>query len=125
MHSAPREARLVKVVTRDTSRRSHANDTSETNRSSEPYVADRFGVVADVFDQVISEATPGGGACLAVWVEGHVVIDLWGGNAGHDRRRSADTLDFLWSGTKGLVALCMLMLVSSGELALAGPVSYY
>jgi CubicO group peptidase (beta-lactamase class C family) len=116
---------VVKVGTHNTSCQSHANDASETNMSSEPYVADRYGLVADVFDRVISEASPGGGAGLAVGVEGQVVIDLWGGSAGHDRRRSADTLDFLWSGTKGLVALCMLMLVGSGELALARPVSYY
>jgi CubicO group peptidase (beta-lactamase class C family) len=102
-----------------------ASAPSQRGRPTRPFVPDDFAPVTEVFDEVISEASPGNGAAFAACVEGEMVIDLWGGDANSDRPRTVETLDFLWSGTKGLVALCVLMLVSSGELTLARPVTHY
>lgn len=60
------------------------------------------------------------GAAFAATVEGEIVVDLWGGFA--DRRSGRvwerETLQVIFSGTKGLVAICMLVLIQRGDLKL-------
>ncbi|HLH15051.1 MAG TPA: serine hydrolase domain-containing protein, partial [Solirubrobacteraceae bacterium] len=65
------------------------------------------------------------GAAVAVTVEGRRVVDLWCGWADAERRRrwSRETLVNVFSVGKALVAVCALMLVSRGELALEEPVA--
>jgi CubicO group peptidase (beta-lactamase class C family) len=67
------------------------------------------------------------GAAFAVVRGGELVVDLWGGL--RDRPRGLawerDTLQLIFSGTKGLVAVCLLLLVERGELELAAPVAAY
>lgn len=67
------------------------------------------------------------GAAFAVTLDGDPVVDLWGGVADEATGREwrEDTLVTLFSGTKALVALCVLMLVDRGELDLDAPVSRY
>lgn len=64
------------------------------------------------------------GAALAVYVHGRPVLDLWGGLAdpGTGRRWERDTVQVVWSATKGLVATCLAMLVDRGRLDYADPV---
>ena len=56
------------------------------------------------------------GAALCVFHRGHCVVDLHGGFAEPDRSRSwnADTLVNVYSTTKGIVALCVALLVHRG-----------
>ena len=67
------------------------------------------------------------GAAVAVWVEGELVVNLWGGWA--DGARTApwleDTLAPIYSGTKGLTSTCVHLLVDRGELDLDAPVAAY
>src|SRR2546423_8117498 len=67
------------------------------------------------------------GAAFAVVVDGELVVDLWGGLA--DRPGSApwrrDTLQLIFSGSKGLVAICILMLIDKGMLELERPIAEY
>ena len=67
------------------------------------------------------------GAALAVTHQGRTVIDLWGGWADLARTRPwrEDTLVHVASTTKVMVALCMLMLVDRGLIALDAPVARY
>ncbi len=67
------------------------------------------------------------GAAFAVTVDGRLVVDLWGGTADVAVGRSwlENTIVPVFSGTKGLTALCLLMLVDRGQLALDEPVSKY
>lgn len=67
------------------------------------------------------------GAACAVTVDGRPVVDLWGGVADSRNGRpwERDTLQLIFSGTKGLVALCMLMLIDRGLLRIDKPVSRY
>jgi CubicO group peptidase (beta-lactamase class C family) len=61
------------------------------------------------------------GAAFAVCLDGEPVVDLWGGLADPEdprRRWKEDTLQVIFSGTKGLVATCLLMLIDRGALAL-------
>jgi CubicO group peptidase (beta-lactamase class C family) len=67
------------------------------------------------------------GAAVCVWHEGRIVADLWGGVARRSDHTAwtADTLATVFSSTKGLVALCFLMLADRGTLDYDAPVSNY
>jgi CubicO group peptidase (beta-lactamase class C family) len=86
-------------------------------------VAPGFEAVADAFAQNLSERGEHG-AAFSVVIEDVTVVDLWGGMADATRARpwSHDTLQLIFSGTKGLVATCLLMLIDRGELSLDEPV---
>jgi CubicO group peptidase (beta-lactamase class C family) len=64
------------------------------------------------------------GAAFAATLDGRPVVDLWGGVADGATGRpwQSDTLQLVFSGTKGLTALCMAMLVDRGLLRLDDPV---
>jgi CubicO group peptidase (beta-lactamase class C family) len=67
------------------------------------------------------------GAAFAVVHDGEVVVDVWGGvrDGGAGLPWERDTLGPIFSGTKGLVAVCILLLVERGRLELAAPVAAY
>jgi CubicO group peptidase (beta-lactamase class C family) len=76
---------------------------------------DEFREVADVFKKQIARTD--GGAALAIYHRGRLVVDLWGGV----RRLNGvpwtrDTLAMCWSTTKGVVATCAHVLADRGEL---------
>jgi len=67
------------------------------------------------------------GCAVCVWRDGEVVVDLWGGE-----RSRRDQLPFLpttlataFSSTKGLAALCLLMLADRGKLDYDARVAHY
>lgn len=86
-------------------------------------VAVGFERVADAFRDNF-QARDELGAAFAVEREGQKLVDLWGGVAdpSSGRRWQQDTLQLIFSGTKGLVAICLLMLVDRGKLTLDDPV---
>ncbi|QEC50859.1 beta-lactamase family protein [Baekduia soli] len=67
------------------------------------------------------------GAAFAVTLDGVPVVDLWGGLADRESGRpwTASTMPVIFSGTKGLAALCVLMLVDRGVIDLEAPVARY
>jgi CubicO group peptidase (beta-lactamase class C family) len=67
------------------------------------------------------------GASCAVTVNGEAVVDLWGGHTDMARTRpwASDTIVNIWSTTKMLSALCVLMLHDRGQLLLDSPVASY
>ncbi|WP_055400136.1 MULTISPECIES: serine hydrolase domain-containing protein [unclassified Mycobacterium] len=67
------------------------------------------------------------GAAVAVWVDGTLVVNLWGGWADAARTRPwrENTLTTVLSGTKGLSATCVHQLADRGELDLNAPVARY
>ena len=90
------------------------------------HTAPGFAQVADAFRD--NFATRGDlGAAFAATVEGRPVVDLWGGLAVREQRRpwERDTIAPVFSGSKGLVAACLLLLVDRGQLDLAAPVCSY
>ncbi len=90
------------------------------------FAAAGFERVADAFTCNIAERGEVG-AAFAAYRDGELVVNLWGGLA--DRRRNVawqeNTLVGVFSGTKGLVATCMLLLVEREELMLDSPVCRY
>jgi CubicO group peptidase (beta-lactamase class C family) len=96
------------------------------NAAIDGWVAPGFEPVRDAFAANFDGGTELG-AAVAVTYEGEPVVDLWGGIADETTGRpwGVDTLQVLFSGTKALVALCLLMLVDRGQLDLEAPVSRY
>jgi CubicO group peptidase (beta-lactamase class C family) len=90
------------------------------------YVAPGFGRVAEEFQRNFAERGDLG-AAFAVTRDDEPLVDLWGGIADRAGRRlwTADTLQILFSGTKGLVAACILLLIERDQLVLDMPVARY
>lgn len=89
-------------------------------------VAPGFGQVADEFQRNFTERGELG-AAFAVMRDNEPLVDLWAGIADRASGQpwTAQTLQILFSGTKGLVAACILLLMERGHLALEAPVARY
>lgn len=90
------------------------------------FVAPGFEAVREAFVDNLRERGELG-AAFAVTRGGEPVVDLWGGVADRATGRpwQRDTLQVIFSGTKGLVALSLLMLVDRGVLEIDAPVARY
>lgn len=68
-----------------------------------------------------------GGAAFAAIVDGEPVVDIWGGQAGNDPSTPwrEDTAQLIFSGTKGLTATCLLVLLDREHLDLDRPAADY
>jgi CubicO group peptidase (beta-lactamase class C family) len=88
-------------------------------------VANGFEQVRRAFAENVDQG--GAGAALAVTVDGELVVDLWGGMADVDRGLAwgRDTSAVIFSGSKGVIATGLLILVDRGALDLDAPVSRY
>ncbi|AEM85642.1 beta-lactamase [Streptomyces violaceusniger Tu 4113] len=67
------------------------------------------------------------GAGLVVDIDGHTVVDIWGGwcDPGHRTLWGRDTITNVWSTTKTVCNLAALMLVDRGQLDPYAPVAKY
>ena len=85
-----------------------------------------FGPVADAFAAVL-RGDRSMGAALCIYLDGLPVVDLWGGTA--DARNHApwtrETVNVLFSCTKGLMSILAARLVESGRLDYEAPVAQY
>jgi len=76
---------------------------------------EEFREVADVFRTQIARTD--GGAAVAVYHHGRLVVDMWGGVRGMDGDPwTRDTLPMCFSTTKGVTATCAHVLADRGEL---------
>jgi CubicO group peptidase (beta-lactamase class C family) len=82
-------------------------------------VADAFAANFDEHDEV--------GAAVCVYHRGRPVLDLWGGLADREAGRpwQRDTLQLVFSTTKGVAATCVHLLAERGVLDLEAPVARY
>ncbi|MEU8890013.1 serine hydrolase domain-containing protein [Streptomyces sp. NPDC048442] len=90
------------------------------------YVAEGFESVREEFVRNLRERDELGGAFCAQ-VNGTPVVDIWGGtaDAGTGRPWESDTLEMIFSASKGIVAITLLVLVDRGRLDLDAPVAHY
>src|SRR5688500_4326414 len=67
------------------------------------------------------------GAAFSLYVRGEKVVDLWGGVADAETGRAweEDTLQLVFSTTKGATAICAHLLAERGDLDLEAPVVEY
>ena len=86
---------------------------------------DRFTAVADAFASNFDEHDDLG-ASVAVTLDGEPVVDLWGGDADLDGRPwTRDTIVNVWSTTKTMTAICVLMLIDRGLVDPDDPVAVH
>lgn len=83
--------------------------------ASEWIVAAGYESVRDLFLSQRGSLGRGGGA-FAAYVHGQPVLDIWGGLADTEQPWTRDTTMVIMSATKGLVAICVQLLVDRGEL---------
>jgi CubicO group peptidase (beta-lactamase class C family) len=92
------------------------------------HVEPGFAAVKDAFRQNF-EAGHETGAAFCLHVDGRKVVDLYGGSfdgdGGGGRPYDEDTLQLVFSSTKGATAACANLLAQRGELDLASPVARY
>lgn len=67
------------------------------------------------------------GASVAITHEGEFVVDLWGGHLTRNKTTpwAEDTITNVWSSTKTMAAMCLLVLADRGEVDLHAPVGTY
>lgn len=67
------------------------------------------------------------GASVAITHEGNFVVDLWGGHTSRDKTEewAEDTIINVWSSTKTMAAMSLLLLADRGAVDLHAPVSRY
>jgi CubicO group peptidase (beta-lactamase class C family) len=89
-------------------------------------VAPGFEAVGQAFEENFKSRGELGASVCAYW-RGQQVVHLWGGVADLPTQRpfTADTPSVVFSSTKGLAALCMLMLADRGQLNYDAPVVTY
>jgi CubicO group peptidase (beta-lactamase class C family) len=82
--------------------------------------------VADAFADNLSNGREIG-AAFAAYRGAEPLVDIWGGQADRASGRpwDKDTLQLIFSGTKGMVAICVMMLIDRGLVDLDAPVSRY
>lgn len=90
--------------------------TNVHDKSVSGYTHRDFEPVKTVFRSVV-RARRGAGAALSIYVGDECVVDLWGGSY------RSDSLQLLFSATKGALAVCANMLVQRGQLDLDAPVA--
>ena len=83
-------------------------------------VAPGYEPLRDAFAEVLAEQSGETGAAFAAVVDTRIVADLWGGAVnGAGAPWQPDTVCVIFSGTKGIVATALLMLVDQGRLRLS------
>lgn len=89
-------------------------------------VDDGFGKVADAFQQNFAEHNELG-AAFALYVDGVPRVDIWAGVADSTTGRAwdDDTLQLVFSTTKGAAAICVARLVEAGKISYDEPVATY
>jgi len=86
---------------------------------------EKFAAVRDGFEHNFRQGLEVG-ACAAITVEGQPVVDIWAGDADpHGNPWREDTIVNVYSTTKTMAALCVLMLADRGEVDLSAPVATY
>ena len=88
------------------------------------FVAPGFEAVAEEFARNFTMRNDLG-AAFAATHRGKLVVDLWGGMAAPGKPWARDTLQVIYSGTKGLMAAVVLKLIERGQLDLNAPVAKY
>lgn len=103
-----------------------ATHTGTTALEIRGFVAPGFEPVREAFTRNFAEHGEVGAACC-VYLRGEPVVDIHGGlaDAATGRAWQADTLQLVFSATKGVTAACVLLLVERGALDLDAPVARY
>jgi CubicO group peptidase (beta-lactamase class C family) len=87
------------------------------------FVDPAFARVAGVFGRQLRRTD--GGAAVAVYHRGELVVDLWGGSRIGGESWQNDTLSMCFSSTKGIVSAALHVLADRGDVDYDAPVARY
>ncbi len=87
------------------------------------WVRQGFEDVARLFGRQLRRTT--GGAAVAVYFRGELVVDLWGGRRAEDQPWQRDTLAMCFSTTKGVASTALHLLADRGQIDYDAPVAAY
>ena len=87
------------------------------------FVHPRFHGIARLFERQLRRTT--GGAAVAVYFRGELVVDLWGGRRTEDEPWQRDTLAMCFSTTKGATSAALHLLADRAEIDYDTPVAAY
>jgi CubicO group peptidase (beta-lactamase class C family) len=87
------------------------------------FVHPDFHGIARLFGRQLRRTT--GGAAVAVYFRGELVVDLWGGRRTEDEAWQRDTLAMCFSTTKGAASAALHLLADRGEIDYDTPVAAY
>lgn len=90
------------------------------------HCAERFSGVKAAFENNFKQFDEIG-ASVAITFEGDFVVDLWGGHLTRDKTETwnENTVTNVWSSTKTMAAMCLLLLADRGDVDLHAPVQKY
>ncbi len=90
------------------------------------FTTKKFGAVKAAFAANFEQGIDVG-ASVALVHRGEIVVDLWGGHTGTEKTTEwqRDSLINVWSTTKTMTALCVLMLADEGAIDVDAPVAKY
>ena len=90
------------------------------------YCSEKFAPIKSAFEANFKDRAEIG-ASVAVSLNGEMVVDLWGGKFAENDETpwEEDTLVNVWSSTKTMTAMCVLLLADRGEIDLQGKVAHY
>lgn len=100
--------------------------TSMAETEVQGHCDEKFSRVRDVFQRSFADGKELG-ASFALDIEGELVVDIWGGDAMLDGSKAweRDTIAPVMSSGKAMCALCGLLLLDRGLIALDEPVATY
>ena len=87
------------------------------------WVRPGFENVARLFRRELHRTT--GGAAVAVYLRGELVVDLWGGRSADDQPWQRNTLAMCFSTTKGVASTALHLLADRGQIDYDAPVAAY
>jgi CubicO group peptidase (beta-lactamase class C family) len=109
----------------------HMNEQAEQIKLAngtlvEGFVDTGYGPVVDAFVDNFDSRGDLGSGCT-VYVAGKLVVDVWGGIADSRSGRvwDHDTAPVIFSSSKGILAVCVYLLVQQGRIDLDAPVARY
>lgn len=106
---------------------SNSHDSEEAvqlqSASIQGHVDPQYTAVAEAFEENFAVRGDSGAACTVI-VGGRTVVDLWGGSAG-GVSWTRDTRSVVFSVSKGITTICLLMAVEADHLKLDAPVAHY
>lgn len=88
------------------------------------WTASGYERVAEAFERNFTDRGERG-AGFAAYRDGRPVVDLWGGSAAESEGWQEDSIQLIFSGTKGLASACVLLLVERDLVSLDQPLSRY
>jgi CubicO group peptidase (beta-lactamase class C family) len=99
-------------------------ETLTYEKNNEWFVETGFEPLVDLFVKQAND-NPSGGRSLAIYREGKLVLDVWGGEAKPGKAWTSDTISTVFSCTKGIISIIIAQLVSHGLLDPKKPVATY